>query len=752
MRIIGQVALVLCSDVAILLLPPGDLRTAASFFLLWVLPGWAWVWALRSGVPTASRWLPGLGLGVAVNALLALLLHYLPGPIPFWASLLAFSLAALLPMFISRSAVRPSLTFSVYWVLPLLVALAFRLPDLGYSEFQGDEAVAMVRAAKAIEGDDGQLFLHQKGPLEILLPMATWRLAGAMDEFWARLPFAWVSLLGVAAIVQLGTRWFGRRAGSLAGLIMAINGFHTAFGRIVQYQSLVVGMGLLAVLALDEYREKGRALDLLLGAALLAVGTLAHYDAVLVLPVALLLALRWTPGKPWRLKERLANLTWLGASLLGLAILALFYLPFVLHPNFAKTLGMVAGGRVGGGLYWNVGKAWVMSTLYSSTYYVILLLLLALISLFLHSRSRYLLLAWLLFVVPSAFYLFFVLDPRTHIYTACPGLALLAAASAAAMWERLRRPGWRWGLLAAGTGWYILCAGYNWLVFVGHAPEYERTWPANRSALYWTTYDVLPLHGRFGFPHRAGWHAIASLISEGQIVGTFASNEEPEITAWYTRQSPRTRCSRPDVYIVAQDVQDEVKVNWDDLKGEYRLAGTVMVEGEPRISWYARGADHSIEVDAASYHQWWQPQQLLPRASGWTHTVGQTLGGAIQLLGYDLESSQARPGGWIQVTLYWRPLVPLAHNYQVFTHLDNGRLWAQHDGAPQCAANPTTFWEPGQVILDAHLIAIPLDAPIGPMPLQVGMYDLITEERLPVPGTADAAIHLTDVEIQHAPQ
>ena len=739
-----QVALVLCSDAAILLLPPGDLRAAASFTLLWVLPGWAW--GLR------GRWLLGLGLGIAVNALLALLLHYLPGPIPFTASLAVFSLSALLPMFLPRPAPRPCFRFSISWALPLLIALVFRLPDLGYSEFQGDEALAMVRAAKAAEGDDGQLYLHQKGPVEILLPLATWRLAGAIDEFWARLPFAWVSLLGIAAIAQLGTRWFGRRAGCLAGLIMAVNGFHTAFGRIVQYQSIVVGMGLLALLALDEYREHGHARDLLLGAALLAVGALAHYDTALVLPAALPLALRWTPGKPWRLQDRAPVLAYGSAILLGLAIVALFYVPFVLHPNFAKTLGMVGGGRVGGGLYWNVGKAWDMSTLYCSTYYVILLLVLAPASLLLRPWPRYLPLAWLLFAVPLAFYLFFVLDPRTHIYTACPGLALLAAAFATAVWERLRRPGWRWGLLAAGAGWYALCAGYNWLLFVSHTPEYERTWPTHKSALYWTTYDALPLHGRFGFPHRAGWHAIAGLISEGQIAGILASNEEPEITAWYTRQSPRTRCSRPDVYIIAQNLQDEVKVNCDELDREYQLAGTVRVEGEPRISWYTRRAGQAMEVDAAGYHQWWRPEELLPRVSGWTHTVGQTLGGTVQLLGYDLESDQARPGGWIQVTLYWRPLVPLSRNYQVFTHLYDGRLWAQHDGAPQCASNPTTFWEPGQVILDAHLLSIPADAPTGPMPLLVGMYDLITEERLSVPGAADAAVHLTDVEIQHAPR
>jgi hypothetical protein len=81
----------------------------------------------------------------------------------------------------------------------------------------------------------------------------------------------------------------------------------------------------------------------------------------------------------------------------------------------------------------------------------------------------------------------------------------------------------------------------------------------------------------------------------------------------------------------------------------------------------------------------------------------------------------------------------------VFTHLYDGQMRGQHDGAPECALNPTTRWEPGQIIADPHLMEIAGDAEPGIVPLSVGMYDLLDQQRLTVPGSADNSLYLTDV-------
>ncbi len=734
--------ILLCIDLAIALLPAGDWRAALAFVLLWVMPGYAWGRALK------NRWLIGMGIGVGGNVLLMLLLHYWPGPISFGPALILFSLSASLPLSMRRVAPKTP-RISPYLIAVLLIGALFRLPNLGYSEFQGDEGIIMVRAAAALTGDDAELFLHQKGPVEILLPMAAWTLGGALDEFWARLPFAWAGLLGLATIFELGRRWFGPAGGLVAGLLLAINGFHVAFGRIVQYQDVVVWMGLLSLLVLDEYRVQRRRWALLLGAAFLAAGALAHYDAILFAPAAAMLALRWTPGQRWRWVEIKAG-HYLYPLLVGLTILAVFYVPFVLDPNFGKTASNLAGGRVRGGLHFNAGQAWTMSTVYNSSYYVIVLLALALASLWACKSLPQTWYAWALFAAPFFFYLIIVFDPRTHLYTWYPGAALLAGAAAAGLWKRLRGATWRRGVMTVSALIYILFAGYTWIMFIDHQPEYQRTWPENKRRLYWTTYTAMPVYGRFGFPHRAGWHAIAALIAEGVIEGRYASNEEQEITDFYTRQTPRTHCAKPNVYIVAERVQDRIRIDWDELERDYTLAGVVTAFGEPRIRWYTPGdVAEVLRVDQADYRQWWTPEQVAPPAARGQHRVHYVLDDQIELLGYDLRAGQARPGGWFEVTLYWRALTPLTRNSQVFVHLYDGQtLWAQHDGAPECAVMPTTRWEPGQVIPDPHLVMIRPDTPAGSMSVLVGMYDLLTLERLPTPGMVNNLIPLTEIEIQ----
>ncbi len=749
MQRIGYLASLLLCVLLILLAPPGDLRSVATFLLLWVLPGVAW------GVVRRGRWLEGVGLGITINVILILVINYLPGKVRFDLATAVFFLAASVPCALWR---RHGVVERPYRLLPvpvalLLLAILFRVPHLGYSEFQGDEGLIMVRAAAALEGDDEELFLHAKGPVEILIPMASWSLGGAINETWARMPFSWISVLGVLAMAKLGARWFSQRTGWFAGMALAINGFLVAFGRIVQYQGVVVFMVLLALLAFDRYRSTGRGPDLVIGALFFAVAGLSHYDSVLFVPAAaVLLVLSIASRSPTRFHWRHMIL----AVLLASSVFALFYIPFIANPNFGRTAQYLAGDRVGSGIHLNFGSTWVMSTVYNSSYYIVVLVLLAIASL---ASRRGGLAAWLLFLVPALFYLVLVFDPRTHLYTIYVGLCLLAGNGADFVLgtatnsqdeQNERRPRIRVKMVLA-TGLYILCAGYTWMVFVDHVPEYQRTFPQHKSGLYWLSYDEMPLFGRFGFPHQAGWHAVSALMADGEISGTYASNEEQEITDFYSRQAPRTHCSQPDVYIVAENVQDEVPIDWEEIDANYGLAGVVSVLGETRIRWFLP-ADLApampLEVDASQFRQWWYAAEVAPPGTGGSHVVNVVLGDQIKLVGYDLDTDQVTPGGEILLTLYWQPLVPLERNYQVFTHLYDGEMRGQHDGAPECAHNPTTRWEPGQIIPDPHRIEVSPDTSPGRLPLLVGMYDLITRDRLGVTGGEGDSIFLTDLIIQ----
>ncbi|MBC7249916.1 MAG: glycosyltransferase family 39 protein, partial [Anaerolineae bacterium] len=283
------------------------LRYGAALLLLCVLPGLALqVRQVRRTLALLETTALSVGAGFAVTAPLTLLLHYWPGKMSLGLALAAYDLLILLLLgwgvYLTPSTLRPSSLLpkgeekgkvggKVLLVLAALLILAafYRLTNLDYAEFQGDEARVMMHAAQAIEGQEDALFKQHKGPLEALLPMGFWLLTGTINEAQARFPFALMSLTALLGVYLLARRWFNDAVGLSATALLAINGFFIAFGRVVQYQSFVFGLGTLALLCCERFRTEGDKTDLVLTGLLLGSGALAHYDIVAVVPAVLYL-------------------------------------------------------------------------------------------------------------------------------------------------------------------------------------------------------------------------------------------------------------------------------------------------------------------------------------------------------------------------------------------------------------------------------------------------------------------------------
>ncbi len=748
---------------------PQVFRFVAAFALLWLLPAMAWSWCLSG--PVLERLAGGLGLAFVGSGLVTLLLHLIPGPFPTGVAAVAYLALSVLPSLLPHHHAPDPERRPTWWHTAvagvLLVAALVRVTNLNYSEFQGDEAVVMQRADLALAGDDGELFLHQKGPVEILVPMSLWALTGTAVEWQMRAPFALAGMLSVLVVTCLGARWAGERtkpstalvAGIVAGLLVAINGFLVAFSRIVQYQNLVISMGGLSLLWLLRYRRQPRPSHLVLAAVFLAYGLLAHYDAILFAPAGLAILVqsvaRVGTSSGSAFTQHARNL--LIACMVGTAILASFYLPYVTDPMFSRTFSYLAGGRLGGGLFHSsLVSVWRMSTFYNALILVVGMALLVVVAAVLRLGDSA---AWLMFAIPFLFYCFVVADPRTHVYTFYPGAAILAggALSQVASWLTSR---WRGVLVATASVWYALGAGYAVIAFVNHGVEYKRAWPESRLAFYPVPFsdDELPPYGHFGFPYRAGWKAVEQLFAEGLLRGTYASNEEPEITTWYVRSATRTMCGHPDVYVIAEKVQDEIAIDTDELQSEYTLVARVEVGGKPKIRVYQRQAPigDPLVLDAAdfaaAYDRLTTIGAQVPFGYGMdqvgSHPAGQAFGGVARLLGFDVQTTvqDSRPS--VTVVLYWQALVSPGRNYQVFTHLvRQEELIAQNDSAPACAHAPTSLWEAGEVIRDEHTIDLdPAEEPDG-LDVYVGMYDLLTLDRLPVDGGPSDRVLLTRLEV-----
>lgn len=110
------------------------------------------------------------------------------------------------------------------------------------------------------------------------------------------------------------------------------------------------------------------------------------------------------------------------------------------------------------------------------------------------------------------------------------------------------------------------------------------------------------------------------------------------------------------------------------------------------------------------------------------------VGENIRLLGYDLENGEVEAGGVLRLTLHWQAVAEMGVSYTVFTHLLNGdyQIRAQKDSIPGGGSLPTTSWIQGEVVTDIYDLVVDADAAKGEYMLEIGMYDVVTGDRLPV--------------------
>jgi hypothetical protein len=87
----------------------------------------------------------------------------------------------------------------------------------------------------------------------------------------------------------------------------------------------------------------------------------------------------------------------------------------------------------------------------------------------------------------------------------------------------------------------------------------------------------------------------------------------------------------------------------------------------------------------------------------------------------------------VRLRLTWQALSLISEPYKVFIHIYEGdHILAQHDGQPVGELRPTTTWQVGESIVDQFAIQLPPDAAPANYQLRIGVYNLNTQERLPM--------------------
>lgn len=148
---------------------------------------------------------------------------------------------------------------------------------------------------------------------------------------------------------------------------------------------------------------------------------------------------------------------------------------------------------------------------------------------------------------------------------------------------------------------------------------------------------------------------------------------------------------------------------------------------------------------------------LLPLPSDLTEEIPNpqaiTFGGSLALLGYQLEPEEATSGQSLHLTLYWKAIEAMAHDYHLSSYLldEKGESWAQRDFAPLEGAHPTSGWAQAEVVRDQYRLPIPPGVPPGRYDLTLTVYS--GEDLLPLPvhsrgsPTPESRVRLARVEI-----
>ena len=377
---------------------PAELRALAGVVIVFLAPGLMLFHVVTERAGLTTAWVEAALLGPAAGYALAtwtlLLLAYMPGGLTGLTIMLAFDalfvvLAAMAwwgpwtkekDLFPVTPGPRdPSRRILIALLSVLLVAAFFRLANLSYAEFQGDEAKVMVYGASVVQGYEDTLFIHRKGPTEILYAAGGLALLGQINEGAARLPFALGNIISVGLLFLLGYRLNGLRAAWIGGMFLALDGYYIGHTRMVQYQTVIflAAAGTLYCLywlyqlAQNENVgaiEKPKVRALLYASAIFFVtGLVTHYEGAIVgLPATFILYRLWRHPR-----VRL----YLGAPLAGSAILvallaAIFYAPFIRHPYFQSTLTRYATDVTGAGqrLYNNIPAFTERGQLYNFTW------------------------------------------------------------------------------------------------------------------------------------------------------------------------------------------------------------------------------------------------------------------------------------------------------------------------------------------------------------------------------------------------
>jgi hypothetical protein len=186
------------------------------------------------------------------------------------------------------------------------------------------------------------------------------------------------------------------------------------------------------------------------------------------------------------------------------------------------------------------------------------------------------------------------------------------------------------------------------------------------------------------------------------------------------------------------DIQTEYSVPQNEGSADYPV---ITQASELRVRGEVDGEEIKWEIGGAPVRcGWMQPLSDLcylastPARSDVSAQSVANFDNKLLLTEVIFKVGRLQPGQNVDVTLVWQALAPMDEDYTIFVHLlgPDGHLHGQVDAWPVQGTFPTSTWGQGETIEDRYLVLLDPDAPAGSYQLEIGVYLLATNTRLPV--------------------
>ncbi|MFX1511936.1 MAG: ArnT family glycosyltransferase, partial [Promethearchaeota archaeon] len=507
-----------------------------------------------------------------------------------------------------------------------LITIYFCYFHLEYSEFIADEAEVAFFSKDLIIGNSDAVFSYLKGPTQLLVPIPYIILHGYWTELVLRVPFAFAGTIDVFLIFILAKRMFSKTVGLTSSLLYSVTGFNIAFTRLAQYQTILTMTMLLSMLFLYEALKskktettirKNTEQNFLLGSFFFAFGIFTHYDMIFFSFPIIFFFYRLFDLK-YFYKDRVSYL----ALFLFIFFTSIFYVPFVLNPEFTNTVDYYLQHRVGVGSPPIINLGWLLASLslYSSSYLALFLLICPFFNFLKRNLTIELtiLIIWFFsFFIP---YTLILRRPGSHFYTFFPSWTILSILGLNQLYNVIMEKridakkdipfkNLKLNILKISIFMILFLSllipiYYSHMVYIDHESLYVYSYPENKNEFYFDLHPLEELGWKFGFPYKVGWKVIGFLFKSQQLIGPYFTNEDPRVPDFYTDQQPSKVNVR--YYLLVKYIWNEVELNETHIKTTYNLIGIVYVNNKPTISIYETTSpidDNYTRYDLEAYEK-----------------------------------------------------------------------------------------------------------------------------------------------------